>query len=58
MPIMGRKKKKPADKRSEYIRVMLAPAEKLEIERAAIGAGFDVGTFVRSRILELIRVKK
>ena len=54
---MGRKKKKPADKRSEYVRVMLTPGEKLEIERAAISAGLDVGTFVRTQILAIIKKK-
>jgi hypothetical protein len=52
---MGRKKKKPADKRTEYIRVMLTAAEKAEIEKFAIAAGMDVGTWVRVKSLELIR---
>lgn len=52
---MGRKKKKPADRRNEYIRVMLTAAEKAEVESAAAQMGLDVGTMVRLRMLELIR---
>lgn len=52
---MGRKKKKTADKRIESIRVMLTLTEKQEVERAAIAVGSDVGAWVRTKILELIR---
>lgn len=55
---MGRKKKKPAEKRTEYIRVMLTGAEKKEIETAALAVGADVGSWVRSLALETVRKKK
>lgn len=58
MLFMGRKKKKPADRRTEYVKVMFTAAEKLEVERSAGGVGMDVGTMVRTYILEVIRKKK
>ena len=51
----GAKKKAPADKRSASIRILLTPAEKVEIDSFAIDIGTDVGTWVRSTILEAIR---
>lgn len=55
---MGRKRKKPEDKRTEYIRVMLTAKEKAAVEKAAGHSGMDVGTWVRAEILKLIRMKQ
>jgi hypothetical protein len=55
---MGRKPKKPADKKSNCLRVMLTPAERAAIEKAAAAAGMEASTYVRTQILELIRRRK
>ena len=51
----GAKPKAPADKHSSSIRILLTPAEKVEIDSFAKAIGTDVGTWVRSMILEAIR---
>lgn len=55
--VMGRKPKKPADKKSNCLRVMLTEKDRAAIDRAAAANEMDTSTFVRTRILELIRKK-
>lgn len=54
---MGRPKKKAADKRSETLWMKLTKSERAEMEKAANAVGMDLSTFVRMKILELIRKK-
>lgn len=55
---MGRKPKKPAEKKSNCLRVMMTEKDRAAIEKAAAAEGFEASTFVRMKILELIRSKK
>ncbi len=55
---MGRKPKKPADKKSNCLRVMMTEKDRAAIEKAAESDGVEASTWVRMRILELIRDKK
>lgn len=55
---MGRKPKKPAEKKSNCLRVMMTEKDRAAIEKAAAAEGVEASTYVRMRILELIRKKK
>ena len=52
---MARQKKKPADKLNNTLHIKLRPIDRVAIDKAAREANLDVSTFVRVRILELIK---
>lgn len=54
---MVRPRKNKADKRAYTLQVKLTERERTEIEREASRVGTDVSTWVRQKILELIRQK-
>lgn len=52
---MGRKKKKPSERRTNTLHIKMTDGERAEIEAAAAAVGADVSTWVRLKILEFIR---
>lgn len=54
---VGRKKKKPADRKTYAMKIMMSPKERAEIEAAALAADMETSTWMRRKILEVIRQK-
>lgn len=52
---MARQKKKPADKLSDTLHIKMTKRDRSAMDIAAKEANLDTSTFVRIRILELIR---
>ena len=55
---MGRRKKKPAEKRTNTLHVKLTNAERAELDDAAKADDMDTSTFVRRIVLEFVRKQK
>ena len=52
---MGRKPRLPGKKKTNVLRVLLAENDRAALDKAAEKAGLDTSTWVRVKILELIR---
>jgi hypothetical protein len=55
---MGRKPKPPGEKKVNTLRVMLTEQERAVMDDAAKKANLETSTFVRAKILEMIRKSK
>lgn len=52
---MGRKPKKPADKKTNVLKVMMTEGDRAAIEKEAAVNGMEASTWVRLKILEIVR---
>jgi hypothetical protein len=53
--VMARPKKKPADNRTNVLRVRLTEKERQELDQAAMSSGLEVSTWARFELLDLAK---